>query len=208
MFKKLANIFLILIIILTIVTVFWQAPVDYLQSFVKDNSLLSVVVFIFLMIISTVISPLTVLPAIPLIALFLGSFNTAIYSIIGWMIGSMVAFWIARYLGKPILKKFIAEKDLDKYHKYIPEDIDFFWVVFLRMIIPVDILSYLIGLFTKMDGVKYFWASLIGIIPFCFIFAYGYEIVFLKNIPALIFTAIFILAISFFVWYFHRKGNI
>ncbi|MBU4480227.1 VTT domain-containing protein [Patescibacteria group bacterium] len=206
--KKLASILLILIVSLTIVFAFWQTPIDYLGGFVDDNSLLSISIFIFLMIISTVFSPLTVLPMVPTFGLLLGSFNTAIYSIGGWVIGSMIAFWIARSFGKPVLEKFISKTDLEKYNKYVPEDINFWWVIFLRMIIPVDILSYLVGLFTRMSVVKYFWATFIGVIPFSFIFAYGYEIVFFKNVFATVLSGVFILAILLLVWYFHRKGKI
>ncbi len=208
MLKKLANIFFVLVVVLTIVLIFWQAPVDYLKSFVTDNSLLSISIFILLMILSTVFAPLTVLPMVPVVALFLGFFNTAIYSIIGWVIGSMIAFWIARHLGRPAINKLVAKKDLKKYHKYIPENISFLWVVFLRMVIPVDVLSYLVGFLTKMSGIKYFWATLIGVIPFSFIFAYGYEIVFLKNIFAVVLTGVFILAILLLALSFHKKGKI
>jgi len=48
-----------------------------------------------------------------------------------------------------------------------------FWsVVLLRMALPVDVLSYGIGLFSKMSFSTYFWATLIGVVPFSFIYAY------------------------------------
>ncbi|MBU1557995.1 VTT domain-containing protein [Patescibacteria group bacterium] len=208
MLKKLPQIIFFLFLAITLVFIFWQEPINYLQQFVVDNSILSIGVFIFLMFLSTVFAPLTVLPMVPFVALFLGSFNTAVYSIIGWTIGSMVAFWIARHLGKPFLLKLVSEKDIIKYHKYVPQDIKFWWVVFLRMIIPVDILSYIVGLLTDLKAWKYFFATLIGVIPFSFIFSYGYEIVFLKNIPALILSTVFVVAILLSVWYFKDKGRI
>lgn len=207
MLKKLSYLVLIIFVILTGLSFFYQTPINYLEQFVTDNSILSISIFIFLMFISTVISPITVLPMVPVVALFLGSFNTAIYSIIGWTLGSIVAFVIARYFGKPVLDKFVSERDLLKYRKYVPKDINFWWVVFLRMTIPVDILSYLVGLFTEMSFLKYLLATIIGIIPFSFIFSYGYEIVFLNNILGLILSTVFVIAIMFFSWYFHSKGR-
>ncbi len=191
-----------------IVFVFWQEPVIYLKSFVVDNSFLSIFIFIFLMFLSTVFAPLTVLPFVPAVGLVLGSFNTAIYSIIGWILGSIVAFLIARYLGKPVVVRFVPKSDLVKYQKYLPSKINFWWVVFLRMIIPVDVLSYIIGLFTDMGFWKYILASFIGIVPFSFIFSYGYEIVFLKNIPAFILSIIFVIVVLFMAWYFRNKSKV
>ena len=42
----------------------------------------------------------------------------------------------------------------------------------LRAIIPVDILSYALGLFSKVDFKTYALATMIGIIPFTVILSY------------------------------------
>ncbi|AKM83769.1 TPA: hypothetical protein DCZ46_00315 [Candidatus Campbellbacteria bacterium] len=204
MIKLLKNIFIVLFVVLTIVFFFWQAPMDYFSKFVVDNSILSIFVFIFLMVLSTVFEPLVILPIVPAVGVLLGQFETAIYSIIGWFIGSAIAFWIARGFGRPILMKFISEKDVVKYHKYLPEDIGFWWVVFLRMVIPVDVISYLIGLLTNMKMGKYLLASFIGIIPFSFIFAYGYKIVLFDNVFLTSFVSIFLITAIILIWYFKK----
>ena len=194
-------------VFLSVVFLFWQTPVEYLKLFVSDNSIWSVLIFVFLMIISTVFAPLTILPMVPFVGVLLGSFNTAIYSVLGWVVGSMIAFWIARYAGRPVLKKFVPEKDIEKYQKYVPKNIGFWWVVLLRMTIPVDVLSYLIGFLTEMGAKKYFLATLIGIIPFSFIFAYGYNIALFED-KIISFSVVgFIVLILSFSFYL-RKRNI
>lgn len=208
MIKLLKNIFVVLFVVLTIVFFFWQAPIDYFSKFVVDNSILSIFVFIFLMVLSTVFEPLVILPIVPTVGVLLGQFETAIYSIIGWFIGSAIAFWIARGVGRPILMKFISEKDVIKYQKYLPEDIGFWWVVFLRMVIPVDVISYLIGLLTNMKTGKYLLASFIGIIPFSFIFAYGYKIVLFENVFLTSFVSVFIIGVILSLWYFRKNKKI
>jgi len=53
-------------------------------------------------------------------------------------------------------------------------DKNLFWTVaLLRIIVPVDILSYAIGLFSEMNSTPFFFATLIGVTPFAFIFAYA-----------------------------------
>ena len=50
---------------------------------------------------------------------------------------------------------------------------DLFWtVVFLRMTVPVDILSYALGLFSTISARSFFVATIIGVTPFAFMFAY------------------------------------
>jgi len=41
------------------------------------------------------------------------------------------------------------------------------------MVIPVDILSYAVGLLSSMRLIPYAVATFIGVIPFSFVFAYG-----------------------------------
>ncbi len=207
MFQKTTYLFLILFIVLALVLVVWDAPVEYLQKFITDNSILSIAIFIFLMAISTIIAPITVIPMVPFVALLLGPFNTAIYSIIGWTIGSVGAFWISRNVGKPILMKLVSEEQVVKYHNYIPRDISFWWIVFLRMVIPVDILGYLIGLLTEVKIKKYFWATLIGVAPFSFIFAYGYDLALLKNKTATILAILFIIVVLIINYFFYKNGK-
>ena len=49
----------------------------------------------------------------------------------------------------------------------------FLTVVFFRMVIPVDGLSYFLGLFSKMSFKSYTLATVIGITPFALVFAYA-----------------------------------
>jgi uncharacterized membrane protein YdjX (TVP38/TMEM64 family) len=61
---------------------------------------------------------------------------------------------------------------LERFEKTLPEKNIFWTVVMLRLMVPVDVLSYAVGLFSKMKSSTYFWATLLGVIPFAFIFAY------------------------------------
>jgi len=205
MLKKIGYLSVVLFLALIIVSIFWQAPVEFLEQFITGHSFISVSVFIFLMTISTVFAPITIIPMVPFVALLLGPFYTAIYSVIGWSVGSAIAFWIARNLGKPVLLKMVSEEQFTKYHKYIPEDIGFWWVVFLRMVLPVDILSYVVGLLTNMKMPAYLLATIIGVSPFSFLFAYGYDLVLLKNKIAALFALAFIFFVIIFNYFFFQK---
>ena len=54
----------------------------------------------------------------------------------------------------------------------LPKKRLFFAVVFLRIAVPVDLLSYMLGLFAVMRFWPYMAATIIGITPFAFVFSY------------------------------------
>lgn len=152
--------------------VFWDTPFEYLKSFVGENHLISALVFIFLMFLATVIAPLLILPFVPAVAIYLGPFPTALYSIIGWTLGAVVAFLIARHLGRPVVGRLVSLEEIARYERYVPQTAQFWWLVVLRMALPVDILSYAVGLLSSMPLWQYTLATAIGVVPFSFIFSY------------------------------------
>lgn len=163
--------------------------IGYFGQFIQ-NDILGATLFILLFTFVIVIAPLTALPlVVPGSAIF-GPFLTSIYSIIGWTLGAIVAFLIARHLGKPVLISFISLEKLEKYEKYFGDKIEFLGLVLLRMVLPVDILSYAVGLLSKISFKKYILATFIGISPFAFIFAYiGDTLVQKQYIAFIIFSA-------------------
>ena len=66
--------------------------------------------------------------------------------------------------------------------RYIPEDL--FWsIVLVRLVLPMDVISYVLGLFTDIGWSKYAAATAIGLTPSAFVLAYvgklpnAYEII-------------------------------
>ncbi len=84
----------------------------------------------------------------------------------------MGAFWIAR-LGRRGLERFVSLKMLDRLERSIPRDVGFAGIVVLRMVLPVDVTSFALGLLRELNFATYAWASLIGIVPFAFIWSYA-----------------------------------
>ncbi|MEA2112753.1 MAG: VTT domain-containing protein [Patescibacteria group bacterium] len=193
--KYTPDIIFLLTVVSVIALLVWQIPVDDLKQLVSENMAWSGVIFIFLMIISTVVPPIVVFPIIPFVALLLGPFITTIYSVVGWTIGSMISLLIARHCGLPFLSRFISLDKLKRYKDKISGKSEFWVLVFLRMIIPVDILSYAVGIFSRVGFWKYSLASFLGVIPFSFAFSYGYDIFFLKSKSAIALVVSFIVLI-------------
>lgn len=131
-----------------------------------------VIVYIGSAIFATVIAPVSATPLIPIASQLWGPVLSALYSIIGWMVGAMIAFWIARTYGYERVRRLTKIEKLQRYISLIPEKNLFWTVVFMRIVLPVDVLSYALGLFSTMSLWSYALATLIGITPFAFVFAY------------------------------------
>jgi uncharacterized membrane protein YdjX (TVP38/TMEM64 family) len=140
-----------------------------------DFGLWGMGLYVLVNIVATVVAPISALPLIPLATVIWGPFLTAILSIVSWSIGSVIAFIIARRLGRPIVERFVDLNTISKYEKALGEKYLFWNVLFLRMLVPVDVLSYAIGIFTTMKFKPYAVATIIGITPFGFLLPFAVE---------------------------------
>jgi uncharacterized membrane protein YdjX (TVP38/TMEM64 family) len=122
--------------------------------------------------VTTVIAPLSFLPAMPVAVALWGSFTAAVLSIFAWSLGAAIAFLLARRYGRPLVRHLAGEKRMDYFSSFLPKQYLFLAVVFLRMALPVDLLSYALGLFGVIRFWPYMLATIIGITPFAFAFAY------------------------------------
>ncbi|MDP3996068.1 MAG: MYG1 family protein [bacterium] len=199
---------LVVYVALTIVIALHPSLAGYLQGVISDNSFASAVIFIGLVIFGIVFAPVAVWPLIPVAAVLFGPFWTAVYNIIGWTIGAVIAFWFARKFGKPVLKHFVSLEKIERFEAYLPRKSHFWTMVFLRIVLPVDVLSYAVGLLSNVTYPVYIFSTFLGVSPFSFIFAYGGE-AFLTGRAGVFVVAGFIGAVVFAVVLFallKRKG--
>lgn len=149
---------------------------EEILSYLGEGSLVkAALLYIFLSIISVVVAPIASLPLLPILANLWGSFWAGIVSILGWTLGNLIAFILAKKYGRPIVKKIGTEKEIADLREYLPSKNDnlFGNLVLLRIIFPVDLLSYVLGLFAPDIKLKtFFWSTLIGIAPGALLFSY------------------------------------
>ncbi|PIP73799.1 MAG: hypothetical protein COW88_00775 [Candidatus Lloydbacteria bacterium CG22_combo_CG10-13_8_21_14_all_47_15] len=146
---------------------------DELGELVGGYGIAGMASYVFVATIATVIAPFNALPLIPIAVSLWGSFVTALLSLLGWLLGAVFAFWIARRYGAVVVKKFIDLRRAEEIERMLPDRHILWALIFLRMALPVDILSYALGAFTNVRFRIYFLATIIGMTPFAFIFAYA-----------------------------------
>jgi len=149
-----------------------QWDLSALEEWIVAHRILGIAVYILFVAASVVLLPFSSLPLLPLATRIFGVWFTAILSIIGWWIGCLIAFQIARY-GRKYLEKITSLEAVDRVERKIPKDIGFAGIVILRMILPVDVTSFALGLLKNLPFSTYAIASLIGITPFAFVWSYA-----------------------------------
>lgn len=167
------SIFFLLVLSIVVVGL-WQLQWDLsaLEGWIAAHRILGIAVYIVFVAASVVLLPFSSLPLLPLAARIFGVWLTAFLSILGWWIGCLIAFQIAR-LGRRYLEKITTLNAIDKIERKIPNDVGFAGIVILRMILPVDVTSFALGLLKNLSFSTYAIASLIGITPFAFVWSYA-----------------------------------
>ena len=142
-------LWLIVIILIILVFIFFDSVIpapEVVKSWTDQFGVFGPLVVIGIIIIETVIAPIpgTLVPII--IGALYGIWPGILYAWVGNMIGSVIAFWIARKLGRPVVKKIISEEKIQKYDHYLHRRRIMIWVAYFIPLLPLDILSFVIGL--------------------------------------------------------------
>jgi uncharacterized membrane protein YdjX (TVP38/TMEM64 family) len=144
---------------------------DDIKRFIDQHPVSGVILYLVLNIIDAVAAPGATLPLIPIAAHTWGRFGAALLTTAGWTSGSLIAFLIARRWGAPVVRKLTSMQRVQRLKRYIPDNL--FWsVVVLRTVLPMDVISYVLGLFTDMSWSTYAAATALGLTPSAFLLAY------------------------------------
>lgn len=130
------------------------------------------IAYVLIAALAIVIAPFSSVPLIPLGVELWGVVPAALLSAAGWTMGSVFALLLARSFGAEFIKKLMAVDHLVQAEKYVPKNGMFLSVALLHVILPPELVSYAIGLFSRMHVVSYALATAIGVLPFAFFYAY------------------------------------
>jgi uncharacterized membrane protein YdjX (TVP38/TMEM64 family) len=172
---------------------FSQQNVEEVRVLILKGGAWSLVFYVLAGVIAIVVAPLTSIPLIPVVVQVWGVFLTSILTIISWTIGSLGAFWVARKFGAPIVSKIESIDKTKEIASRVPKEKMFWSLIFLRTTIPVDILSYALGLFTNISWRMFSLTTFIGIIPATFLFSYVGSLSLQLQIPLVLIGTIVII---------------
>lgn len=172
-----------------------------IESWVMMGGVWGVLVYVLTTVVAVVLAPISTFPLLPVAVSAWGSLLAAVYSVIGWTIGAGIAFELAKRYGRPVIAQIANLDRIDALGHKLPSSQVFVGVVLLRMVLPVDVLSYALGLFVPMSFGVYIVATFIGVIPFALVFAYAVNLSWLFQLGAL---AVALVAVASGWWWVNR----
>ncbi|MCL1918141.1 MAG: VTT domain-containing protein [Peptococcaceae bacterium] len=125
--------------------------------------------------------------------------------LIGVSLGTAIAFYMSRLLGKRVVTLFVSEKILTKMEKLLARDISAFMLLILFMLpTPKEFFAYFVGL-SDMKASKFFLISFIGRLPGMLIATYLGTHIFDRNYALIIGVIVFAGVGSFLLYAFKDK---
>jgi len=129
---------------------------DILRQLIGGSTVMGMNAYVVLIALSVIFAPLTTTPLIPFASTVFGFFPTAILSAVGWTLVALISFGIARQVGVTVIERIVPVARLHALEKFIPERHLFWSLILLRIAVPVDILSYALGLFSRISWSLFF----------------------------------------------------
>jgi uncharacterized membrane protein YdjX (TVP38/TMEM64 family) len=116
----------------------------------------------------------------------------------GWTAGSLIAFALARRYGRRVVCYFVEECKIDNWANILPKRALFWYLIFARIFLPIDMISYAVGVFTNMTWPSYIIATIAGSAVSAAIFSFG------ARLPITWQVIVGLLAIIFVIFYYER----
>ena len=157
-----------------------QSNLEFFKQYLSGYH--GILIYLFITFASIVVAPVSSIPLISIASHLWGVIPATILTTIGWSLGAITAFTLSRKYGVKIVRKLISLENIYKIEKKIPKE-DVFWsILLLRLLLPLEIVSYALGLFSKVELKKFSIAVVLGGIPHILLFAYLGEIPFMYQI--------------------------
>jgi len=170
MAKRRSEIILILLILFILGIVFYYVDISFknpqeVQEYINGFGVYGPLVVIGLIILEVIIAPIPgAIIAIASGAAF-GAFKGTIYSWIGNVIGTMIAFLLSRYFGRPLVQRLVKQDKLEYYDKFFRErGVYGLWIAYIFPVFPSDIISFVTGL-SNLRFRTFFIIVSIGYLP-------------------------------------------
>lgn len=198
---------LLIISLFILVSYLVRTNQDFIYNSIGDG-FIGILAYLLITIVAIVIAPISMTPLIPISSNMWGLFYGTAINVTGWTIGSIIVFFISRRYGVPLIKRFISLEKINQLERKVPKENVFVSLIILRMITPVDVLSYAISLFTKISFRTYIATTIIGITPFAFVFSYLGTVPVLYQLTGFIIFAVVVALIAIFYRKKYKKEYI
>ena len=144
---------------------------EVLREYVQGFGIYAPIIFVIINILQVVITPISWSVVSHAGGYIFGLWYGFFLNWIGRVIGSLIAFFLARKYGRKIVERFVEKKNIIKFEKMINKGAVYVFLVTALPSVLDDELCWLSGLF-GMKPLTFFWIALIGDLTGSFAGAY------------------------------------
>jgi uncharacterized membrane protein YdjX (TVP38/TMEM64 family) len=118
---------------------------DSIREFVNQFGIFAPLAFILIQILQVVITPFSHYTVSIAGGFIFGTWLGFLYNLIGRIIGTTIAFYLGRFLGRKIIKHVVSPKTIEKYDYYFNKGKLLLFLAYFLPLFPDDEISYLAG---------------------------------------------------------------
>lgn len=146
---------------------------DVLQKTIGEGGFWGMLFYVFSISTIALVPLATTLPFVPVAVTVWGKVIASILTLFAWLISASIAFFAARNFGRKMITRWIPMEHIRNFHNLVPKE-NLMTAVFLFGLFgaPTDLLSYVIGLFTKLEYRHFITTFILGLIPFVIFLTY------------------------------------
>ncbi|MBU1855239.1 MAG: VTT domain-containing protein [Nanoarchaeota archaeon] len=150
--RNIIEITVIVVIYLILTLIIWKIiqgylTTDFFSSILSKTGILAPVIMILIQALQVLIAPIPVQPVSIASGYIFGAFWGFIIAYTGLIIGSFIAFYIGKIFGRPLVKKIVSKKIMNKYDGYIQNVSVFILTLIMWLpLFPDDEILYILGM--------------------------------------------------------------
>ncbi len=112
-----------------------------MESLLHGNEFVDAFIFFSICFLQPILLPIPEAATVTMGSAVLGSFTAAFISFVGSLLGILVMYFIAKIGGQKLIRKFVKEKHLQQYERYVSKnEISILLILFVIPILPDEII--------------------------------------------------------------------
>jgi uncharacterized membrane protein YdjX (TVP38/TMEM64 family) len=176
---------------------------DGFEQVVRRLGRWGVLIYIGLIALSVVVSPIPSAPLAMIAGALWGTVIAGVYSVIGGFLGGLIAYYLGRTLGRSAIKALTGKIIVFSQRK---GEIYLGWLIFVSRLLPVlsfDLISYGAGM-TGLSLPIYATATLLGMIPSTFLLTYLGDAIVVNFPQGIVLSIMFLMILVGLPWGIRR----
>jgi uncharacterized membrane protein YdjX (TVP38/TMEM64 family) len=135
------------------------------EGIIRARPVFGILIFVLFAAVSAMLAFISSAVIVPVGIYVWGAVVSAFLLWVGWILGGVTAYTIARYFGRPVVKALSAGRTLDRYENRLSGRTPFGLVLLFQTAVPSEVPGYLLGLI-RYHFWKYLAALALAELPY------------------------------------------